>query len=233
LSEVDERFIVDDCEIPGDQFSFNFVYNADEFGDDPPQSWADFFDLEKYPGDRGVWGSYAVNGMLEGALLADGVKPDELYPLDLDRAFEKLDTIKDSVVFYDTQAQNEQQLQSGEVALSNTPNASGYFLAEEGEPIEPVWNQAIVSWNAYIIPKGANVEVATALAERISTHEGQAEFSQSFPSSPTTKSDVEQPELLAQWSPGNYEDEVVYLDQEWWAENYDAVNQQWQEWVSG
>ncbi|HEX9966882.1 MAG TPA: extracellular solute-binding protein, partial [Solirubrobacterales bacterium] len=93
------------CGTPADAFAFLPTYDKDEFGDDPPTGWADFFDTEKYPGKRAVWGSYAINGVLEGALLADGVSPDQLYPLDLDRAFAKLDTIKDDIDFYDTLGQ--------------------------------------------------------------------------------------------------------------------------------
>ena len=55
--------------------------------------WADLFDTAKIPGKRTFY-KWSAPGVLEIALLADGVAPDKLYPLDLDRAFKKLDTIK-------------------------------------------------------------------------------------------------------------------------------------------
>ena len=92
VSAVDPEYQVDDCGVAGDTFTFNVNYNSEEFSSDEPEGWADFFDTDAFPGKRAVWGSYVVNGVLEGALLADGVAPEDLYPLDLDRAFEKLDT---------------------------------------------------------------------------------------------------------------------------------------------
>ena len=66
-------------------YSMALAYNTEATGGVAPTGWADFFDLEKFPGKRGVM-DYSVGGIFEIALLADGVPPDQLYPLDLDRA---------------------------------------------------------------------------------------------------------------------------------------------------
>ena len=73
------------------------AYRTDKFDGATPQNWADFFDLAKFPGKRGLY-DYSTGGVLEIALLADGVAPKDLYPLDVPRALAKLDTIKDSIV---------------------------------------------------------------------------------------------------------------------------------------
>ncbi len=56
-----------------------------------------------------------VSPMMEIALLADGVAPDKLYPIDADRAFKKLDTIKKQSIFWTTNSQSQQLLVDGEV----------------------------------------------------------------------------------------------------------------------
>ena len=79
-------------------FSYVIAYDAQKFGSNPPKGMADFFDVAKYPGKRSLykWGA----GMWEAALLADGVAPDKLYPLDLKRAHDKLAAFKPNVVSF-------------------------------------------------------------------------------------------------------------------------------------
>lgn len=92
-------------------------YNSDKYtADSAPKSWTDFYDLQKFPGKRAVW-QYPVT-VLESALLADGVPMDKLYPLDLDRAFAKLDTIKGSIVWWTKGAQPAQMLSTGEADIA-------------------------------------------------------------------------------------------------------------------
>ena len=240
VSAVDPRYQVDDCGVAGDTFTFNVVYNSDEFADDPPESWQDFFDTEKYPGKRGIWGSYVVNGILEGALLADGVAPEDLYPLDLDRAFAKLDTIRDDITFYDSLAQSEQLMTSNEASMVLTgTETSGYHVATEGNPEwKPVWNQAIESWDYWIVPKGANLDAATALLNRIASPEAQSDLAERTPSGWTVEEISPEPKLsseLTAWSPSvaEHRNLTIPLDQDWWAENYEETNARWTEWVSG
>ena len=49
-----------------------------------PQSWKDFWDVKAYPGRRALRNHPFAT--LEAALMADGVAPDKLYPLDVERA---------------------------------------------------------------------------------------------------------------------------------------------------
>src|SRR4030095_15217409 len=89
---------IGECAVPNMKSALLLAYNTETYPDNPPSSWADFFDTEKSPGTRG--GQNDVNqGALEAALLADGVAPEDLYPLDYDRAFAKLDTLGDDLTF--------------------------------------------------------------------------------------------------------------------------------------
>ena len=128
-----------DCGLPADAFSFLATYDSAAFEGEQPSTWADFFDTEKFPGKRAVWGSYGINGILEGALLADGVAPEDLYPLDLDRAFAKLDTIKDDIAFFDTLGQALQMMEAGEVTMAAITQSQGYDQTATGGTFEPIW----------------------------------------------------------------------------------------------
>ena len=88
-------------------YSTVYAYNHERTTGEAPQTIQDFFDLERFPGRRGMRRSPVAN--LEFALLADGVPADEVYtaldtPEGVDRAFRKLDTIKDLVVWWEAGA---------------------------------------------------------------------------------------------------------------------------------
>jgi putative spermidine/putrescine transport system substrate-binding protein len=240
VSAIDPKYQVDDCGVAGDTFTFNVTYNSDEFSADDPTSWEDFFDTDAFPGKRGVWGSYVVNGVLEGALLADGVAPEDLYPLDLDRAFAKLDTIRDDLTFYDSLAQSEQLMAANEVSMIVTGTETvGYHVATEGSPEwKPIWDQAIESWDYWIVPKGANLDAATALLNQIASPEAQSALAERTPSGWTVEEITPEPTLtpeLTEWNPSvpDHRELTIPLDQQWWAENYDEVNAEWLDWVAG
>ncbi|MER7876402.1 extracellular solute-binding protein [Streptomyces solisilvae] len=114
------------------------MYDKKKFGGNPPKSWADFFNTGKYPGKRAIPGipSDASPGALEAALLVDGVAPDRLYPLNVDRALKKLTSVRSSLVFWDTGARSQQLLESGEVSMamvwSGRAYAAGLELFEHG-----------------------------------------------------------------------------------------------------
>jgi putative spermidine/putrescine transport system substrate-binding protein len=224
------------CGTPADAFAFLPTYDSEAFTSDPPKDWADFFDTEKYPGKRAVWGSYAINGVLEGALLADGVPEDQLYPLDLERAFAKLDTIKDDIAFYDTLGQALSMMESGDVAMAAITNSQGYDQTGTGGTFEPMWDGALLSWDSYAVPKGANVEAAKAILESLADPERQATLAESGAfgaisgdSKPQLSDDQKK------WNPTTDENvaQSIPMDQKYYAENSDEVIQRYTEWVSG
>jgi putative spermidine/putrescine transport system substrate-binding protein len=89
------------------------------------------------------------------ALLADGVPTDKLFPMDMDRAFRKLDQIKPHIKVWWTQANQSQQLiRDGEVDMMAIWNARANELAEQGVPVEFVWNQAESYGGSWFVPKG-------------------------------------------------------------------------------
>ena len=88
ISKIPPGAKTDDCSVPAMQYGLIVVYNTEKYGANPPKTWADFFDTAKYPGKRAIQGKPGEldPGVLEGAVLADGVAPDKVYPIDVDRA---------------------------------------------------------------------------------------------------------------------------------------------------
>src|SRR5699024_2625058 len=99
--------------------------------------------LERFPGARAWPGDPAfVDSSYEIALLADGVPPDELYPLDIERAEAKLDTIREELIFYQSYPEVQQLLTSGSVAIAVTVTGQFTALADAGKDVTVQWNEA-------------------------------------------------------------------------------------------
>ena len=97
-------------------YSTVLAWNTTKYGSNPPKTWADFWDVQKFPGNRALQNSPFAN--LEIALMADGVKPEKMYPLDVERAFKKLREIKPHITIWWTNgAQAAQLLNDGEVDM--------------------------------------------------------------------------------------------------------------------
>ena len=93
---------------------------------------------------------------LEAALMADGVTPEQLYPLDVDRAFKKLDTIHKHInVWWSTGQQPAQLLVDKEVVLATGWNGRFYDLIRKDAPLVQEWNGGILKQSSWVVPKGA------------------------------------------------------------------------------
>jgi len=151
--------IVSPCFIPQIVYSTTFGYRTDLVGDTPPTTIKDVFDLKKYPGKRSLE-KKAINN-LEWALLADGVPADQVYELlDTDegvaRAFAKLDTIKDHVVWWEKGAQTPQLLADGEVIMGSTYNGRLFsVIEEEKQPVAMMWDWQVFDLDGWVVPKGS------------------------------------------------------------------------------
>jgi putative spermidine/putrescine transport system substrate-binding protein len=120
-------------------------YDAAKFPGAHPESWADFWDIQKFPGKRAL--RQDPRFTLEIALMADGVKPQDLYtvlaaPAGIDRAFKKLDALKPFISWWTVGAQSVQQLASGEVVMSGA--YSGRLIAANNSENK----QYVLDWDA-------------------------------------------------------------------------------------
>jgi len=140
---------------PKGVYSTVMGYRSDVFKEGSrPKTWADFWDVQKFPGPRTMQNAPVDN--LEFALIADGVAKDKLYPLDLDRAFKKLDQIKKHVaVWWTTGAQSAQVLIDKEAVLGTAWNGRYYVLIDQKAPILIEWNQGAIKESSFGIPRGS------------------------------------------------------------------------------
>lgn len=147
-----------DCSVPSVVASHIFAYDPKHFPNGGPQSWADFFDVEKFPGKRGLRSQ--ARPVLQFALIADGVDPKDATKVlateeGLDRAFAKLDTIKDHVVWWKAGAQPPQLLADGEVVMTHAYNGRIFnAVANEGKDWTIVWDGQVYDYDHWVILKG-------------------------------------------------------------------------------
>jgi putative spermidine/putrescine transport system substrate-binding protein len=222
-----------DCSVPFMQYSTVMVFNSDTFGEAGPQTPADFFDTEKFPGIRLI-PNWAGGGTLELALLADGVAPEELYPLDLDRAFAKLDTIRDSLEFWDTSSESQQAMEDGTADVFFVWSGRAYEAEKNGAAIQPAWTDNLLSWATLSIIKGSdNVEAGQDFIEYAATAEPQARFAELQPYAPANlEAEPDLDELQTKYNVADPEiqDQAVVTDAQYWADNADEANDAWTRW---
>jgi putative spermidine/putrescine transport system substrate-binding protein len=217
-------------------FAYSFVisYRTDTNDGKHPTDWAGFFDTETYPGKRGFY-KYAYSGIFEAALLADGVPADQLYPLDFDRAFAKLDTIKDDIVWWNTGAESQLQLQNGTVAYSSMWNGRVYSLISEGVPVEMEWNQNLQAADYLVIPKGASPKGNDLIAYALSA-EPQAEFADLTSLAPVNKGAVDMVDEKVRpylSTTPEHREQGIAIDDVFWSTAIDDVQERWQSWLVG
>ena len=145
------------CAIPVSSYAMPYVFNSAAFTMHKPETIADFFDVSKFPGKRGLLRSSVLN--LIWAVLADGVPSDEVYAAlktedGIARAFRKLDEIKDYVVWWDSNQPASRLLRTGEVAMSSIWSTQIPGLASQINDLSQVWDGHIAGFDYLGIPSG-------------------------------------------------------------------------------
>jgi putative spermidine/putrescine transport system substrate-binding protein len=140
--------------------SLGMAFSKAAFPDGGPQpgSWADFWDVKKFPGKRTMPYCGVLEGswpIAEAALLADGVAKDQLYPLDMARAVKKLKELAPNVIWWKNTSQPGQYLATGEAAMDLDSIGRTNNLAKSGAAVQYVWNGANVFGDKWIVVKGA------------------------------------------------------------------------------
>jgi putative spermidine/putrescine transport system substrate-binding protein len=213
----------------------NIVYRKDKFANGGPQSWADFWDVKKFPGPRCMYDrSFSC---LAFALLADGVPPDKLYPMDLDRAFHKMSELKPHIkVWWREGTQSQQLIRDGEVDMMSIWNGRANELAQQGVPVELVWNGAVRSTSTWCVLKSApNRALAWELIKFASQPKPQAEFNKRLYYGPIEPAafDFIPPEIAVQL-PTHRDNLAVSVreDDEWEADRIVAIEERFRQWLT-
>ncbi|WP_114814396.1 ABC transporter substrate-binding protein [Paraburkholderia kururiensis] len=230
--ELDPRF-TSPAAVGSFYYSFVLGYNKAKYAGAQPATWTDLFDTKRFPGKRTLY-KWSAPGVLELALLADGVPANKLYPLDLDRAFKKLDTIKSDIVWWSGGAQSQQLLASGEAPIGMFWNGRLHALEQTGVPVGISWNQNLTAADMLVIPKGAkHRDEAMKYLAAATSAQAQAKFAADTGYAPiNVKAPALMPAAVAKTLPDQYKSSQIDLDMKYWAEHRDEIAKRWYAWQS-
>lgn len=207
-------------------------------GEHRPASWADFWDVEKFPGRRALRGSQEM-WTIEAALKADGVKDSAFYPLDFDRCFRSLDRIKPHIkLWWSDNSLSQQAMEQGDVDLIGMMcGRATESIRDHHAPFEIVWNEAICEGGAegWIVPVGCpNPKGGMKFLDFVGRAEYQAVFARMIyygPQNPKAY-DLIDPQLgrLLPTFPAN-EKLAHMVDFSWWSAHQKEMQRRFQVWL--
>ena len=222
--------------------SLCIAYNYNTYkGDDYPKSWADFFNVEKFPGPRAMnnWGGHVEN--MVAALLADGVPFKEIRSIDYERAFKKLDQIKSHIkVWYTSGDQLMKAMLDEEVVLAQSTDGRTKAAKKLGATVNHVWNEGLFYITYWNIVKGApNKEAALQFLDFICRPEQQAILVEQIGYSSTN------PKLIDFLDPEIQKDQSIYPSNlskqyeipgenfaQWVTDHRDEISEKWYTWIA-
>lgn len=213
------------------------AYNADKLKT-APTSWADFWDVEKFPGKRGL--RKGAKYTLEFALMADGVAPKDVYQVlategGVDRAFKKLEQLKPHIQWWEAGAQPPQYLASGDVVMSSAYNGRIAAVQDESN-LKMVWDGGIYDFDAWAIPKGAKDQEAAREFIAFSVQpEQQKVYAENIAYGPANKKAIDllprERLTLMPTTPENIANQVA-IDVTFWADYGEQLEQRFNAWAA-
>ncbi len=230
---------VSDCGVGAIVWSTVLAYDAAKFPKGGPKSWADFWDVEHFPGKRGM--RKGPKYTLEFALMADGVAPKDVYTVlatkeGVDRAFAKLDKIKPHIIWWEAGAQPPQLLASGEVTMTSVYNGRLDAPVREGKDFRIVWPGSIYAVDSWVILTGSpNADQGIKLIAFMSDAKRQAQLPEYISYGVTNKAAMQSipPKLLKNLpsAPQNLEVSVP-LNVRFWTDHIDELNKRFNSWAA-
>ena len=197
-----------------------------------PTNWTEFWDVKAFPGRRGL--RSRPDETLELALLADGVSPKKLYPLDIERAFKSPDRIKPHVKRWIAETpQTIALIQSNEIDFVYTYSGRVEAAKRQGISIDYIYKANLVTPSYLCVAKGTRSRTAAMkLVSMFLRPDRQAAFCNATGYIPNKRAAMplltqavraQQPDLDAP--------DTAVLETEWWADNFVEVNKRFKEWL--
>ncbi|WP_136475950.1 ABC transporter substrate-binding protein [Pseudomonas sp. DG56-2] len=204
-----------------------------------PTSWADFWDVQKTPGKRGLRKRAVYN--LEFALMADGVKVEDVYKVlatkqGVDRAFAKLTELKPYIQWWEAGAQPAQWLSAGDVVMTSTYSGRVAVAAQQGSPMALVWPGSLYGMDYWAIIKGSkHVDQAKRLIAFANQPDTQVRYVNEIPYGPTnTVAAAKLDSTLANWVPTSKQnlEGALAMNVEFWVDHGDELEERFNAWAS-
>jgi len=230
--------VLGECYVPDFAYSLVFAYNAEKWPDPAtaPKTIQDFFDTEKFPGKRGVVPALQ-DGLLEWALIADGVAPEDVYPIDVPRALAKWESIRADTTWAANVGALLQLVTSRQVDMQVMVQARNQAALDAGAKIVPVWDITMTSIDGLAVPKGApNKAAAERFLSFILQPEQQAAMAEAVgvaPSNLLSKPNLtENGRKIDAFGPVNTGKNVP-VDAVWWGQNWNQISTEFTKWLNG
>ncbi|TPI37511.1 ABC transporter substrate-binding protein [Mesorhizobium sp. B3-1-6] len=209
-------------------FSYVIAYDSQKFGSNAPTGMADFFDVKKFPGKRSLY-KWGVSSW-EAALLADGIAPASLYPLDLKRAHDKIAAFKENVVSYwGGGAESQSVLLNGEASMAIVWSTRASLIEQDsGGQIKFIWDQGLISPGALAVLKNNPGGKDAAMKFIASAQDPQKQLVMfdklgQGPANPAADALIPaDKKRINPVDPENMKKQIP-LDMEWYAKNYGAA----------
>lgn len=180
-----------ECGVPSIAYAIVQVSSTDTFGDNGPKTWADFFDVAKFPGTRAVYSGDGVidSATVQAASIAAGWDPKTPFTADwANKGLDEIEKIKKSIAFYTTGAQAQQMLESGEAKIGAVWNGRALAAEKNGAKLTPTWDNWISIVDQFAIIKGTpNAESAYYAINYAMGAEQQAKWTELSGYSPINK----------------------------------------------
>lgn len=228
--------LASECAIGNIVWSVVFAYNERTIGDTRPASIQDFFDTKKIPGKRAMRKRPQVN--MEWALLADGVPPAQVYdvlatPEGQQRAFDKLDSIRKDLVWFDSWSQAPQLLNDGGAVLVQSANGRFYdSIRQENKPFVIVWDGHVYDLDAWAIVKGSPKKELALKFIAYATGSKPLAGMPDVAYGPTRKSSMPLADQSATpHLPTAHLDQGIQAGSEFWADYGESLGEKFNEWL--
>ena len=237
------------CVVPQTYWSYVSFYQRGTFDGAQPTTIADFFDLEKFPGKRGIRSS--PQGLIEMALVADGIAIGNVYKVmsteqGIDQAFRVLDRLRDDRVFWTLGSEPLELVKSGRVAMSLAYNGRiGAAVLSHDEPLVTIWDGQVLEEEWLVMVRGApNPDEALKFLIHSSAPEQLAEQARYINYGPMRASSFDiiragepwfhngknvmehmpnRPELMSR---------TIVANPDWWVEYGDAIFERFAAWMA-
>jgi putative spermidine/putrescine transport system substrate-binding protein len=221
---------VNDTIMPGYMFVGGIAHDTSR-SKNAPTTFKEMWDVQTFPGRRAF--RTRSSETLEAALLADGVPPEKLYPLDIERAFKSLDKIKPHVKkWFSETAQGVSLIQTNEVDYSYTYTSRVKAASESGIPLDISLKQCIAGMNYFPIMKGSKKKAEAMKFLEFITRPAQQVVLPKIAGVPAIKgADKGMDAASKRWIPDLTNPNNVILNDEYWGEHFIAVDKRFKEWI--
>ncbi|MFP3515495.1 ABC transporter substrate-binding protein [Pseudomonas sp. SIMBA_077] len=219
-------------------WSVAIAYDASKLAQ-APNSWQDFWDVKNIPGKRGLRKRAVYN--LEFALMADGVKAEDVYtvlntPEGVDRAFAKLTELKPYIQWWEAGAQPAQWLTVGDVVMTTTYSGRIAAAAQEGSPLRVVWPGSLYGMDYWAIIKGSkHADQAKRFITFTNQADAQVNYVNQIPYGPTnTQAAAKLDPELAKWVPTTPQNlkGALAMDVAFWVDHGEELEERFNAWAS-